>query len=137
MIDFTYVEDAARAHLLVADALHLGSNIAGSVYFISQDEPVRLWPWVNSLLSNLGIPTIKRRITLHMARTIGTILEYAYRFLPLKGEPRLTRFLASELALSHYYDISRAKQDFSYLPQFSMEQGLEKTIGYFTQNLRI
>lgn len=135
MVDFTYVEDAARAHLLAAGALYPGSNIAGSVYFISQDEPVRIWPWVNNLLSRLGIPTVKRSITLRLARTIGTVLEYAYRLLPLKGEPRLTRFLASELALSHYYDISRAKRDFSYQPQFKMEQGLEKTVAFFTQNL--
>jgi nucleoside-diphosphate-sugar epimerase len=135
MVDFTYVEDAARAHLLAAGALYPGSNIAGSVYFISQDEPVRIWPWVNYLLSRLGIPTVKRSITLRLARTIGTVLEYAYRLLPLKGEPRLTRFLASELALSHYYDISRAKRDFSYQPQFKMEQGLEETVAFFTQNL--
>ena len=135
IVDFTYVEDAARAHLLAAGALYPGSNIAGCVYFISQDEPVRIWSWVNNLLSRLGIPKVNRRITLRLARTIGTVLEYAYRLLPLKGEPRLTRFLASELALSHYYDISRAKQDFNYQPQFTMEQGLEKTVAFFTQNL--
>jgi nucleoside-diphosphate-sugar epimerase len=136
MVDFTYVEDAARAHLLAAGALYPGSNVAGSVYFISQDEPVRIWHWVNNLLSRLGIPTVKRSITLRLARTIGTVLEFAYRLLPLRGEPRLTRLLASELALSHYYDISRAKRDFNYQPQFTMEQGLEKTVVFFTQNLR-
>jgi nucleoside-diphosphate-sugar epimerase len=136
MVDFTYVEDAARAHILAADALYPGSNIAGSVYFISQDDPVKLWPWVNNLLSRLGIPKVNRKITLRQARTIGMVLESAYRILPLKGEPRLTRFLASELALSHYYDISRAKRDFNYQPQFTMEQGLEKTLVFFTQNLR-
>ncbi|MFN2110814.1 MAG: NAD-dependent epimerase/dehydratase family protein, partial [Anaerolineae bacterium] len=44
-VDLTDVEDAARAHLLAADALEPGSPLDGPpghgcVYFISQDEPV-------------------------------------------------------------------------------------------------
>jgi nucleoside-diphosphate-sugar epimerase len=129
-VDMTYVEDAARAHLLAAEALSQTSPLAGSVYFISQDEPVSLWPWVNTLLARLDIPPIKRKISLPLARTIGGALELTYRWLKLKGEPRLTRFLASELALDHYYDISRAKQDFGYQPQITMAEGLERTVAF-------
>jgi nucleoside-diphosphate-sugar epimerase len=130
-VDVTYVEDAARAHLLAADALQPGAATAGSVYFISQDQPVLLWPWVNDLLARLGVPPVKRKISLPLARTIGGLLEFAYRILRLKGEPRLTRFLANELALSHYYDISRARQDFGYKPQFSLEEAVNRTVEYF------
>lgn len=132
-IDMTYVEDAARAHLLAADALRLDSPVAGSVYFISQAEPVALWPWVNTLLARLDIPPVKRCISLPLARAVGAIFEAVYCTLRLPGEPRLTRFLASELALSHYYDISRAKQDLDYRPQFTMAEALEKTVAYLKQ----
>lgn len=132
-IDVTYVEDAARAHLLAADALKPKSAVAGSIYFISQDQPVALWPWVNNILQRLGVPQVKRKIPLSIARTIGTGLEFVYRTFNLKGEPRLTRFLANELALSHYYDVSRAKQDFGYQPLVSMEESLERTVDYFKQ----
>ena len=57
-------------------------------------------------------------------------MEFVWRNLRLAGEPRMTRFLASELALDHYYDISRAKRDFGYMPQFNMEEALEKTLPY-------
>lgn len=130
-IDVTYVEDAARAHLMAADALAPQAAVAGSVYFISQDQPVVLWPWVNELLARLGIPPVKRKISLPAARVIGGLLEFTYRTLGLKGEPRLTRFLANELALSHYYDISRAKQDFGYRPQMSMEDAITRTVESF------
>lgn len=129
-VDITHVEDAARAHLLAADALQPGSPVAGSVYFISQDDPITLWPWINNLLTRLDIPSIKRRISLPIARTIGAVMELVYRRFFIKGEPRLTRFLASELALSHYYDISRAKRDFGYKPQFNTAQALEKTLPF-------
>lgn len=130
LVDLTYVEDVARAHLLAADALAPGSPVAGGVYFISQDEPVRLWPWINQLLTALDIPAIRRRISLPVARAIGAALEAAYRILPLPGEPRLTRFLASELAQSHYYDISRARRDLGYAPRFTMAAAQERTVAY-------
>ncbi len=129
-VDLTYVEDAARAHLLAADALTPDSPIAGSVYFISQDDPVVLGPWVNNLLRQLDIPPVTLRIPLAAARAAGAAMEATYRAFPFKGEPPLTRFLASELAQSHYYNIARAKRDFDYHPQFTMKKALEKTVAY-------
>ncbi len=129
-VDLTYVEDAARAHLLAADALHPASPLAGSVYFISQDAPVNLWEWIHDLLRTLHIPPIKRRISLTTARMIGAGMEWAYRAFRLAGEPKMTRFLANELALDHYYDISRAKKDFGYHPRLSMDEALEKTLPF-------
>jgi len=132
-IDTTYVEDAAHAHLLAADALTPESPVAGSVYFVSQDDPVNLWDFVNTLLTELRVPPVKRRISLPVARAIGAVLESAYRSLNLRGEPRLTRFLASELAQSHYYDISQAKQDFGYRPQVRIAEGIQRTVAYFSE----
>ncbi|NPV76495.1 MAG: NAD-dependent epimerase/dehydratase family protein [Anaerolineae bacterium] len=128
VVDLTYVEDAARAHLLAADRLEPGSPVAGSVYFITQGEPVALWPWIRALLARLGYPPIRLRLSLPAARALGGALEFLYRRLPLKGEPRLTRFLASELAQSHWYNISRARNELGYQPQFSMAEALELTL---------
>lgn len=129
-VDLTYVEDAARAHLLAADALRPDSPVAGGVYFISQDAPVNLWQWIGDLLRELGLPPVRRRLSRPLARLIGGAMELTHRILRLKGEPRLTRFLADELALSHYYDISRARRELGYAPQVSMEEGLRRTLPY-------
>ncbi|PIE33268.1 3-beta hydroxysteroid dehydrogenase [candidate division KSB3 bacterium] len=133
-VDITYVEDAARAHLLAADSLRVNSPLAGSVYFISQDAPVNLWSWIHNLLQTLDIPPIKGRISLSVARTIGAAMEWGYRTFRLSGEPGMTRFLASELALDHYYDISRAKQEFGFHPLFSMDEALEKTVPFLSMS---
>jgi len=129
-VDLTYVEDAARAHLLAGDALIRGRIPGGSVYFISQDEPVQLWPWINGLLARLRVPVTSRRLSLRAARAIGGVAEFTHWLLRLTREPVLTRFLASELALDHYYDITRAKTDFDYRPAYSMQDALEKTIAF-------
>jgi len=134
-VDLTYVEDAAWAHLLAADALAPGAPVAGSTYFISQDDPVVLWPWIRDLLQTLDLPGPKLRVPLSLARATGALLESTHRALHLKSEPRITRFLASELAQSHYYDISRAKYDLGYQPRFTMDEALDKTLAYFRRVL--
>jgi nucleoside-diphosphate-sugar epimerase len=134
-VDFSYVVDAARAHLLAADSLIHDSKVAGSVYFISQDEPVELWPWLNKIFSELNLPPVRKKYSLRMARTLGAILEMLHRVFPFLGEPRITRFLASELALSHYYDISKAKNDFGYYTLFDMETAISNTLEYLKKSL--
>jgi len=135
-VDFSYVIDAARAHLLAADSLIQGSRLAGSVYFISQDEPVELWPWLSEIFSKLNIPPVRKHYSLRMARTLGAFLEIFYRLFPFLGEPRMTRFLASELALSHYYDISKAKNDFGYHTLYDMETAVSNTLEYLREVLK-
>ena len=127
-VDITYVENAADAHLLAADRLGAGSPVNGRAYFISQGAPVILWPWINLILERLGLPAVRRKISHGAARTVGAAMEMAYTVLPLRGEPRMTRFLADQLATSHYFDISKARQDLGYAPRIGTEDGLERTI---------
>jgi len=128
LVDVTYVENAADAHLLAADRLGDGSPVGGQAYFISQGTPVALWPWINGILMALGIPSVTRKISHGVARTVGAAMEMAYTVLPLRGEPRMTRFLADQLATSHYFDISKARNDLGYTPKIGTEEGLEKTL---------
>ncbi len=131
--DITYVEDAAHAHLLALDALEIGSAVAGQVYFITHDEPVLLWNWLNNFFRQLDIPPVTRKIPYFVAYMLGWIFELVYRSFNLSGKPRITRLLVNALANTHYYDISRAKHDLGYQPQVSMEEGLEKTVDYFRE----
>jgi nucleoside-diphosphate-sugar epimerase len=37
----------------------------------------------------------------------------------------MTRFVASQLATSHWFNLGRAKADLGYQPEWSFEQGLK------------
>lgn len=127
-VDVVYVENAADAHLLAADRLCEGSPVAGQAYFISQGAPVMLWAWINLILERLSLPGVRRKLSHGMARVVGAALEMAYTVLPFQGEPRMTRFLADQLATSHYFDISKARKHLGYEPRINTEEGLERTL---------
>jgi len=124
LIDITYVENAAEAHLQAADALAPGSPVCGQAYFISQGQPVNCWEWINEVLAMAGLPPVTRSISYRAAYATGAALESAYWLLGRTDEPRMTRFLAAQLATSHYFDISRARSDFGYRPRVSTEEGM-------------
>ena len=124
LVDFTYVENAAFAHVLAADRLEPGAPISGKPFFISQDEPVPLWSFINRLLAAGSLPPVGRTVSPRVAYGLAAILEFIYRTLPLRGEPRLTRFLVEELSTAHWFDITAARQELGYLPIVSIEEGL-------------
>ena len=126
LIDTLYVENAADAHLLAADALVAGSPVAGSTYFLSQGEPVNCWQWIDDILHLAGLAPVTKSISLPAAWACGAVLEWLYAIPRCISDPPMTRFLAAQLAHSHYFDISRARNDFGYAPRVSMAEGMRR-----------
>lgn len=127
LIDMVYVENAAEAHLLAADALAKPDSPAGGkAYFITQGEPVNCWEWINDLLALAGQPPVHKSISLTAAWAIGAALEIAHSALRIKSEPRMTRFLAAQLGRHHYFDITAARRDLGYSPRISTAEGMRR-----------
>ena len=126
LVDITYVENAAAAHIQAVDALSLDSAVSGKAYFISQGEPVNLWDWINDVLGLAKLPPVTKRISRSAAWNAGAMLELAHRLFRINREPRMTRFLAAQLATSHYFDIGAAQQDFGYQPTISTQEAMSR-----------
>ena len=132
LVDTVYIDNAALAHLQAADHLAVGSVVAGKAYFLSQGEPLPIWDVVNRILDAGGLPPVTRTISPSLAYTIGAILEKVYGLLNLKGEPRMTRFVAKELSTSHWFDLSAARNDFGYQPEVTFDEGIERLREWLT-----
>lgn len=124
LVDTIYIDNAAYAHILAADKLEDNPGLSGNIYFISQGEPVVLWDMINNILRAAGKKPVKRSIPRRVAWLIGLVLELIYNAFRLKGEPPMTRFVAHELATSHWFDISAAQRDLGYVPEVSTAEGL-------------
>jgi nucleoside-diphosphate-sugar epimerase len=126
MVDTIYVDNAAWAHVLAEKALRLHPELSGRVYFISQDEPIALWEMINHILAAGGKPPVTRSISPLAALLAGTLLEFLYKLFRVKREPPMTRFVAKELAASHWFNIQAAKTDLGYHPIVSTQEGLKR-----------
>lgn len=125
LVDIIYVENAAAAHLSALDRLAEPNPVGGKAYFLSQGEPVNCWAWINDVLKLAGLPHVRKLVPFVAAYAVGGALEVAYKFLRKeKEEPLMTRFLACQLAMDHYFDIKNARTDLAYQPQVSTHQGM-------------
>ena len=132
MVDISYIDNVADAHILAAENLHSVATAAGKAYFISQGEPVSLWGWINDLFKRLEIAPVTKRINARSAYVAGALLEGIYLWFGLGKEPPMTRFLAEQLAKSHWFSIDRARKDLGYTPRVSTSEGMERLITWLS-----
>jgi len=132
-VSLTYVENAAAAHLAAADALREGAKgLRGRAFFVNNEEPVRLWDWINRVLEGTGRPPVTRRVPAAAAYAVGAALELLYRSLRRAAEPPMTRFVARQLAASHSYDMvpfTRACAG-RYQEPVSLDEATRRTIAW-------
>jgi nucleoside-diphosphate-sugar epimerase len=126
VIDSTYIDNAADAHLLAADRLSPDSPVAGRVYFISNGEPLPVWDLVNAILAAAELPPVTRTVPAGVAVALAWVLEVVYGVLRIEREPPMTRFVARELATSHWFDLTAARRDLDYRPAVSVAEGLRR-----------
>ncbi len=129
-VDISYIDNVVDAHIDAAVNLERIGSAAGEAFFISQGEPVRLWEWINDLFIQLAIPPVAKSITFDKAFTVGMVLEKIYGFLRIKSEPKMTRFVAEQLAKSHWFSISKAMEVLPYRPKVSTAEGMKRLVAW-------
>lgn len=126
LVDTVYIDNAAKAHILAEEHLSTDSAVAGQTYFISNNEPIPLWDMIDQILATADIDAVKKTISPQVAYAAGWLLEKIYSVFRLKGEPRMTRFVARELSTAHWFDLSAAQRDFGYKPEITIAEGLRR-----------
>jgi nucleoside-diphosphate-sugar epimerase len=131
VVDATYIDNAAHAHLLAMDRLAPGSAIAGKAYFIANDEPIATWTLINEILAAAGAPRVDAAVPPGVAYVLAGLAEGVHGLFGLPGEPVLTRWAARELATTHYFNLAAARRDLGYAPLVSTAEGLERLRAYY------
>ena len=126
LVDVTYVENASLAHTMALEQLTPQSSIAGKAYFVGQG-PIKLWDFTNELLKRSGEKPITQKIPLGLAYAIGFMIEVVLKiFRVFSVHPPMTRFVAMQLGMSHYFSHKNLEKDLGFKPLFSIEEGLDK-----------
>ena len=126
LIDTTYIDDAAAAHLNAADSLAPEAACAGRAYFISSGDPRPVRDVVNAILAADRLPPVTASVPLPVAEALGMAAEGIWRLLRRQDDPPMTRFLARQLATAHWFDISAARRDLGYAPAVGIDEGMRR-----------
>jgi nucleoside-diphosphate-sugar epimerase len=126
LVDTVYIDNAVDAHIAAAERLAPGAPCAGRAYFISNGDPRPISEIVNGFLAAAGLEPVTRSVPPGVAVVAGHVFETLHRFFPSPSGPRMTPFLARNLATSHWYDISAAERDLGYEPRVGIDEGMER-----------
>jgi nucleoside-diphosphate-sugar epimerase len=126
LVDTTFVENAALAHLRALAELADSARCAGKAYFITNNEPMPQGEIIQKLLAAIGMDVRIRAVPVAAAMAAGAVCESAWKLLHLKGEPPVTRFSVEQLTTAHWFDTSAARRDFGYTPTVTIAEGLEQ-----------
>jgi 2-alkyl-3-oxoalkanoate reductase len=127
LIDVVHVDNAARAHVLAVERLlKRDQRLNGQALFITDGAPVACWEWVSRILTTAGVAVPKTSISYPAAYRIGAVLEGLYWLTRRQSEPPMTRFVAAQLALDHYFSIDKAKQLLGYSPAINVDNEFQR-----------
>ena len=131
LFDWTYVENAAEAHLLAADRLSNAHPkykcVAGEAFFITNGEPRPYWDIPRTLWKEAGhVPTKITVIPKGIAMVIAVIMEF---IAWARGtEATLTRFRVHYICLTRYCNIDKARNALDYNPSITLDEGVVKSV---------
>lgn len=132
-VDITYIDNVVTAHILAAENLHSNATAAGEAFFIGQREPVILWDWINTLFDQVGINKVTQKVPFSLAYYVGGLAEFVYLTLHKQKEPKMTRFLAHQLAQSHWFEHTKAEQILGYQESVSTEVGVQRLLSWLKE----
>jgi nucleoside-diphosphate-sugar epimerase len=110
----------------VVEGLMLGAEKAkpGSVYFVTDGEPVVFKEFITALVATAGVEAPSRSLPAGLAKAVAAGSEGLWRTLRLKGAPPLTRLAVWLSSMECTIDDSRAREQLGYREVKTREQGL-------------
>lgn len=131
VVDATYIDDAAAAHVCALDALDAPPGpdarpVAGRAFFVASGRPRPIAAMVNGLLTAAGLPPEERSVPFGVALAAGAACEALWRATRRTTEPPITRFLARQQATDHWFDLTAARRDLGYAPAVDPDEGFRR-----------
>jgi nucleoside-diphosphate-sugar epimerase len=127
--DQTVMADLIYIDTLVEYILRAIDRRATGLYHVTNAQPVPVVAFLRDIFSRLGLPAPVRTITARRAMLVAQLIEGAYRLLPLRGEPPVTRFGVAVFAYSKTLDVTKSLRDLGP-PLVSLEDGVDRFIAW-------
>lgn len=126
-----YVENLAEGMLLAAQR----TGASGETYVLA-DEVVTWHEFIGAVADTFGRPRPTRRIPFALAWAAAVLMEAAWRLLPLRGAPALTRYRISLFRGDLVFSSAKARRELGYAPAITLREGLARTRAWLESQSR-
>lgn len=124
LVDVVYVDNAADAHIQALEHLSFNSGVDGEAFFIGQG-PVNLWNFIDQIMQKHQLPKVSKEISFKKAYAIGSVIEAGLKLTrKVDIDPPMTRFVAMQLAKSHYFSHKKAQERLHWSPKVTLDQAI-------------
>ncbi|KAI8609575.1 3beta-hydroxysteroid dehydrogenase [Chytriomyces sp. MP71] len=140
LMDFTYVDNAAYAHILAGQKMTADNGIGGEAFFVTNDSPVFSWDFMKMVYTEYGAKNALRFILpMPVAILLATIVEFFVLLLsPIKTiHPTFTVFRMKMLGNNKYHSIEKAKRLLGYKPLVPLGEGIKRGVQWFKDQERL
>lgn len=132
LFDWTYVGNVADAHVLAAQKVldaKYARELGGETFFITNDAPTYFWTLARTVWKADGHID---KYNIVLSRPVAIAAGYLSQFFSklLNKEPGLTAFRAKITCATRYHDITKAKTVLGYVPEVSLEDGIQHTLDW-------
>ncbi|KAI4120496.1 MAG: hypothetical protein LQ338_006978 [Usnochroma carphineum] len=156
LFDFTYVGNAAHAHILAAIALVSASQqqqqqqekesqpddpeqrADGHPFLITNAQPVYFWDFARAVWAaagdpvSLSAPASLTRINEPLGLFIAGLLEWILWVVFFGTKvPSMTRGVVKYGCMTRYFDTGRARRVLGYRPVWGLDEGVRRTVEWF------
>ncbi|KAL8806874.1 MAG: hypothetical protein Q9223_004717 [Gallowayella weberi] len=142
LFDWTYVANAASAHILASEALLSAASskteqppVAGEAFFITNGDPMPFWDFVRAIGDAAGFPVKKEEVWVipkGLGLAITLIAEWIVWLLSF-GRKRSTMNRAGirYSCLTRTYSIDKARTRLGYNPKVDMKEGIRRGVDWW------
>lgn len=114
-----HVDNVVEGLLLAAER-----GRPGAAYFLSDGEPVEFRAFMEAQFASQGVVAGDKSIPRPLAKLVGTLCEFAWEWLPLKGAPPLTRMAIALGTQEVTVSDALARRELGYVGRTTREAGL-------------
>ncbi|KAJ3405743.1 hypothetical protein HDU80_000843 [Chytriomyces hyalinus] len=136
LMDYTYVDNAAYAHILAGQRLHASSGIGGEAFFITNDSPIFSWDMIKMVWDEYGVKnSLRFTLPTPVALCLAFIVEFFVLLLsPVTTiHPTFTVFRIRILTNNKYHNIEKAKKLLGYKPIVPLGEGVKRAVAWFKE----
>ncbi len=130
-VHLMYIPDLIQGFLLAFEH----PDAIGQTYIIAGEKPITINDLVSKISTLLDKKVPKLHVPLSVAKTIGSLLERAYRLKSGENrsdipEPIITRSKIDIMTIDRCYNISKAKAELGYRPKYDYDDGIRLTVNW-------